>query len=101
MTETRRIMISLPQSLLTEIDLMVKAEHRNRSELIRTAMRFYLLVKQRRQLAVQMQEGYQAMGSLNLALAEENYSGETDFLAEYEDWLQQLETEENHAGLEG
>jgi metal-responsive CopG/Arc/MetJ family transcriptional regulator len=37
-----KVMISLPQELLKEIDLAAKREHRSRSELIRETVRLYL-----------------------------------------------------------
>lgn len=96
MAETKRIGISLPESLLQEVDLMLRTEHRrNRSEFIRMAMRFYMLVKQRRQVVAQMQEGYPAMGEINLALAEELSAEEQDLLGRYEEWLAELERHED------
>ncbi|UCB44751.1 MAG: CopG family transcriptional regulator [Spirochaetota bacterium] len=37
-----KIMVSCPDSFLEEIDLLAKAEHRSRSELIREALREYM-----------------------------------------------------------
>ena len=42
MGETKRIMISLPQKLLMEVDGIVALENRTRSEFIREAMKLYL-----------------------------------------------------------
>lgn len=42
MAETKRIMISLPNSLLEEVDDIVSMESKNRSEFIREAMKLYL-----------------------------------------------------------
>lgn len=44
-----RVMITVPDELLSEIDQAAQLEHRSRSELIREAMRHYL--KQQRQSA--------------------------------------------------
>ena len=44
-----KIMISLPPSLLEEIDRVAKAEQRTRSELLRDAVRLYLEARQARQ----------------------------------------------------
>lgn len=38
-----KIMISLPEELLAEIDAVAKREHRSRSELIREAARHYII----------------------------------------------------------
>ena len=42
MARTRRIMISLPQNLLKEVDGVVEMEKRTRKEFIREAMKLYL-----------------------------------------------------------
>lgn len=67
--EIKRIMISLPDSLLAEVDDIVEAERVNRSEFIREAMRLYIAERKRRILREQMKKGYLEMAKLNLALA--------------------------------
>jgi len=62
-------MISLPDSLLAEVDDIVEAERVNRSEFIREAMRLYIAERKRRMLREQMKKGYLEMAKLNLALA--------------------------------
>lgn len=37
-----RIMLTIPDELLTEVDVAAKGEHRNRSEFLREALRCYL-----------------------------------------------------------
>ena len=43
---TAKIMVSLPEAFLEEIDRQAKAEHRSRSEFLREAVRFYLRARQ-------------------------------------------------------
>jgi len=71
MADFRRIVVSLPNSLLREVDGLVAVEKRNRSEFIREAMRLYLEERKRHELRESLKRGYQEMASLNLALAEE------------------------------
>jgi len=59
-------MISLPQSLLEEVDGLAAVERRNRSEFIREAMRVYIAERKRRTVREEMKRGYQEMASLNL-----------------------------------
>lgn len=84
MTRTKRIMISLPQNLLKEVDGVVEMEKRTRSEFIREAMKLYLQERKKRQIRERMQEGYLEMARLNLALANEaiTVENEADRLAE-------------------
>ena len=52
-------MISLPDSLLAEVDGIVALENRNRSELIREAMHMYLQEIKRQRIREQLKQGYQ------------------------------------------
>ncbi len=84
MARTKRIMISLPQTLLKEVDGVVEMERRTRSEFIREAMKLYLQERRKKQIRERMQEGYMEMARLNLTLANEaiNAENEADRLAE-------------------
>jgi len=84
LVRTKRIMISLPQNLLSEVDGVVELEKRTRSEFIREAMKLYLQERKKRQIRERMQEGYMEMARLNLTLANEaiNAENEADRLAE-------------------
>lgn len=74
----KRIMISLPESLLAEVDDFAMLEKRNRSEFIREAMKLYIAERKRRTIREQMKNGYQEMAKINLSLAEENYDVENE-----------------------
>ena len=78
MAETKRIMISLPQNLLTEVDGIVALEKRTRSEFIREAMKLYLQERKKRQIRERMQKGYLEMARINLALSEEAIYAESE-----------------------
>jgi len=75
---TRRIMICLPATLLEEVDVIISVEKKNRSELIREAMRFYLREKQKSRLREEMRRGYQEMARINLLLAQEAFDSEEE-----------------------
>ena len=72
MDDTRRIMVSLPAALLADLDDLAAMENLNRSEFIRQAMVRYLQQRRRTDFRRQLRQGYREMGSLNLALAEED-----------------------------
>ena len=84
MTITKRIMISLPHTLLEEVDGVVEMEKRTRSEFIREAMKLYLQERKKKKIREQMQDGYMEMAQLNLALANEaiTVENEADQLAD-------------------
>lgn len=75
---TKRIMISLPEYLLQEVDGVAEKENSNRSELIRQAMKLYLNERKKRLLRESMQRGYLEMASINLHMASEAFHAEED-----------------------
>lgn len=87
MSGVKRIMISIPESLLKEVDGLASMEKRNRSEFIREAMRLYISERKRRTLREQMKKGYQEMAKINLALALESYELESEVQTYYDEKL--------------
>lgn len=81
-----QVKVSIPKSLLAEIDGCVRGSEFNRCQFIQQAMRLYLedFRKQRRQ---QMEQGYQQMAPINLYLANETLAAEVNILVNYEEGL--------------
>jgi len=77
-SQTKRIMISLPDQLLQEVDSLVAREKTNRSEIIRQAMRYYLSERKKRMIREAMQRGYMEMAKINLHMASEAIHAEKD-----------------------
>ena len=75
---TKRIMISLPDQLLREVDGIVEKEKSNRSEFIRQAMKLYLTERKRRALRETMQRGYMEMAKINLSMCDEAFQAEEE-----------------------
>jgi len=84
MAETKRIMISLPNTLLEEIDGIVSIERKNRSEFIREAMKLYIRERQKIQIREKMKNGYREMSQINLAIAEMGIEEDIYELCKYE-----------------
>lgn len=82
MAERKRIIVTVPSTLLEEIDRLVGGRRGSRSELVLEAMRLYLAERKYR-LRESVKAGYAEMASLNLALAEEALvaDNESHFLA--------------------
>lgn len=74
--ELKRIIISLPDSLLKEVDSIVHIEKKNRSEFIREAMRLYIREKRKVEMRETLKQGYTEMANINLALAESAFSAD-------------------------
>lgn len=87
MSGIKRIMISIPEQLLEEVDGIVSLEKRNRSEFIREAMKLYIAEKKRLRIRDQMKKGYQEMAQINLKLATEHYEVENEVQDYFEERL--------------
>lgn len=84
MAETKKIMVSLPDSLLKEVDFIVSMEKKNRSEFVKEAMKFYLREKRRLEVSEKLKDGYLEMSNINLALAEIGFDQDMKELNMYE-----------------
>ena len=84
MSNRKKIITSLPESLLEQVDSIVKEDHKNRSELIREALVLYLTDRRKKQIRREMVEGYQKMGDLNQSLSEDGIDADLADLKQYE-----------------
>ncbi len=78
MAELKRIMISIPNSLLQEVDGFIAMEKLSRSQFVREAMRLYIEERKRKAVRDMMRKGYQEMAVINLALAEEGLTADVE-----------------------
>jgi CopG family transcriptional regulator/antitoxin EndoAI len=76
--ELKRIMISIPNSLLQEVDGFIAMEKLSRSQFVREAMRLYIEERKRKAVRDLMRKGYQEMAVINLALAEEGLNADVE-----------------------
>ena len=91
MADSKRIMISLPDSLLQEVDTIVSMEKTNRSEFIREAMKLYIRERHKIQIRETMKKGYREMGAMNLTLSEVGLDLDVYALKRYEAKLAECE----------
>jgi len=75
---SKRIIITVPENLLSEMDTLTTVESKNRSEIVREAIRFYLRERKKNLTREQMKKGYLEMAELNLNLASEHYGIEEE-----------------------
>jgi CopG family transcriptional regulator/antitoxin EndoAI len=78
--DLKRIMISIPNSLLQEVDGIIAGEKLSRSQFVREAMRLYIEDRKRKAVRDLMKRGYQEMAVINLSLAEEGLLAEAEVL---------------------
>ncbi len=78
MPASRRIIVTVPENLLCEVDDITALESINRSELVRVALKFYLGEYKKQLLMEQMKKGYLEMAEINLCIANENLGADDE-----------------------
>lgn len=84
MAELKKILVSLPDSLLREVDEIVAIEKKNRSQFIREAMKLYIRERHRIEIREKMKKGYEQMARINIELTEEGLKSDIQALEGYE-----------------
>jgi CopG family transcriptional regulator/antitoxin EndoAI len=77
---SRRIIITVSESLLSEVDHITLEESKNRSQIVREAIKFYLGERKRLMAIEQMKKGYLEMAEINLNIACKNSGVEEEAL---------------------
>ncbi len=88
MAQAKRIMVSLPDSLLQEVDGIVRRETGNRSAFVREAMLLLIAERRRLEKIERYRTGYEKTGKINRALAEEGLGADLRDLEAYEVYLE-------------
>lgn len=91
LSQLKKVLITVPDSLLEQVDLMAKSEKTNRSEFVREAMKLYLKSKKHAEYEEQMKKGYREMGDINLSISEMYFDVENEQFSEYEEKLAECE----------
>lgn len=87
MAELKKILVTLPDNLLREVDYAATEDNLNRSELVREAMKLYLKERKKMQIREKLKKGYLEMTDINLKLSEMYISIDTEVQKKYEDRL--------------
>jgi CopG family transcriptional regulator/antitoxin EndoAI len=69
---SKRIIITVSENLLSEVDAFTVMERKNRSEIVREAIKFYLGERKKELMREQMKKGYLEMAAINLQIATEH-----------------------------
>ncbi|WP_083485943.1 CopG family ribbon-helix-helix protein [Alicyclobacillus ferrooxydans] len=73
MSEKKRIVLSISQQLLEQVDGIAQRRQTNRSEVIREAMRQYVIERRKDDIRTALQQGYLEMAPINLRMASEAF----------------------------
>ena len=91
MSQLKKVLITVPDNLLKEVDFIARNEKTNRSEFVREAMKLYIKEKKRISLREQMEKGYQEMAGINLAVSEMYFDAENEAFSALEEKLAECE----------
>ncbi len=92
MSQLKKVLITVPEPLLEEVDSICVNEKSNRSEFVRAAMRCYLAEKRKMKLTEQLKRGYQEMAGLNQEIADMYFEAEAQQFSGYEEKLAECES---------
>lgn len=99
MNKSKKITVSLPESLLDEFDNFIENENgKNRSQFIKEAVILYIKEHKRKNMVELMKKGYQEMGSINLEIAECGIDCDLGDLAKYEAKLAESDISDDAGG---
>lgn len=87
----KKIILSMPESLLYEADKFASAEDVTRSQWIREAIKCRILEEQKRETENALKQGYVDMAKINLCIAEEGIKADNEQLLTYEQKLSESE----------
>ena len=90
-TARRKISVTLPDLLVTEVDALASSFNRSRSELIALAVKRYVSETRKIELNEQMKKGYLEMGDINLSIAENSLLSDESAYKIYEEFLSESE----------
>ena len=94
MSIQRKIILSLPDTLLTQIDRLSEVKGTNRSALVRDALALLLEESRKEEIRTMLVQGYAEMGELNLSLAEQGLAVDVRELSAYEQELKRKRKKE-------
>ena len=83
MPASKRINISIPTQLLSEVDRFMALDNKNRSEVVREAISLYLSQRKRDLIIERMKRGYLEMAEININIASESFILEEEAFGNY------------------
>ncbi len=91
MSQTKKILVRLPDTLLAQIDDYASEEGTSRCEFVRDAMRHYVRERQIKGIREGLKRGYQQMSEINLQIAQMCFGADCEQQQCYEEKLAECE----------
>ena len=89
--QQKKILISLPETLLHEVDKIADSQNANRSQCIREAMKMYISEKKKAKIQAQLKKGYEDMAEINIEWADYCFETDCKLQQNYEEKLSECE----------
>lgn len=91
MTRHEKIEITVPTSLLEDMDSFAKSDGISRSEIVSKAMNEYIIGRKNKNLRKQLKKGYEEMAAINMEWAENCLEADNQCQHDYEEKLSECE----------
>ena len=91
MSQLKKVLITVPDTLLRQVDSLASDEKVNRSEFVREAMKMYIKEKQKAALRHKMQQGYKEMAQINLSISQMCFEAENEAFSRSEEKIAECE----------
>lgn len=91
MSQLKKVLITLPDYLIDELDDLAKYEKKDRSDIVREVMKTYLNEHRKEKIKSELIMGYQQMANVNLALAQDCLDADEENLRHYEEKIAECE----------
>ena len=91
MSQLKKVLITVPDTLLKQVDMLASDEKLNRSEFVREAMRMYIKEKKKSALREQMKQGYKEMAQINLKISQMCFEAENEAFSGMEEKFAECE----------
>lgn len=89
MSDLKKVIVTLPETLLEDLDELSRCKGASRSATVRDAVLFYLDAQKKLRIREEMEAGYRGMGALNLRIAEEGAAADEEAWNDYENALKE------------
>ena len=87
MSRQKKILLTLPDSLISDVDSLAREENTTRNDIIREAMTAYVAQQRENEL----RRGYSEMAEINSEIAEICFEADCEQLCRYEEKLAECE----------
>ena len=91
MSECKKIVVNVPDSLLDDVDSFAKSDGISRSDMIREAMKEYILRRKSNILHEQLKKGYEQIAAINIEWAENCLEADNQCQTDYVEKLSECE----------